>query len=899
MRTVALILCALWWSGSALAQPVNVTRTLKKFDFEERSFNVEELPVDWQKVEGEGLPFYVNGRLSRDQARSGRYAFRFDLNGGSLIYRFPSGKVPVKTGAHYRVEAWVRTTPMKQARARITAYFTNRDGRAIGKSIRHSEPYSAAAGEDPWRRLGVELTADDPDAAFVVIELGLVQPSVYRPNLVGERELYTQDIRGTAWFDDVAVSQVPRVTMSTDQPGNIFPVHVPVTVRVTVNDRFTEDLSASLVIRDATGAVLMQQSQQLDLAGARTIGDQRKQLVVTLPQLSTGWYDVRVSMSSQGTVLGEQRVAIVKLADDGRAVPIDPRVGVIATHLPVDAWSELPRMLPLLGAGRVKLAVWSRTSDAQQSSGVRLDELLESLERQGIVPTACLTGLPPAVSAAVGGEGGWLDLLKAPRDRWQPALAYLVARHANHVDRWQLGDDGDDAFVTNPQMRGLYDRVRSEFAQLIDNPDLAAPWPAWYELDDRAPPSVALSIPPSVLPHQVPLYVEHGGDRRAALADAGEPGIASIPQSSRISLSLQALDRDQYGREMQIRDFAQRFAYALSSAADRIDLPLPFDAEPDAAGEDGALLRQPQEMLLVLRTLTMMLGNARFLGRVPLADNVEAFLFDRDGQGLLMMWSRGSERSARELAINFGARPVCVDLWGNVTPLLTAGDAGRGKARLHVGPMPVFIVGINAEMMRLRSSVGWNNDRVESSFRPHVRKLTFTNPYRTAISGQVRLSGPNGWTLSPPVLQFSLNPGETLRRDVTIEFPYNSFAGVKPVTVEFALSGEQETSFTVPAPLKLGLSDVGLQTIALRDGTDVVVQQIITNYGEKPIDYSAFAVFPGQARQERLVTQLAPGRTTIKKYRFEGVQQQQATRVRSGIRELDGTRILNDEVEVR
>jgi hypothetical protein len=47
------------------------------------------------------------------------------------------------------------------------------------------------------------------------------------------------------------------------------------------------------------------------------------------------------------------------------------------------------------------------------------------------------------------------------------------------------------------------------------------------------------------------------------------------------------------------------------------------------------------------------------------------------------------------------------------------------------------------------------------------------------------------------------------------------------------------------------------------------------------------------------VTQLAPGRTTIKKYRFQGVQSQQATRVRSGIRELDGTRVLNDEVEVR
>ena len=34
----------------------------------------------------------------------------------------------------------------------------------------------------------------------------------------------------------------------------------------------------------------------------------------------------------------------------------------------------------------------------------------------------------------------------------------------------------------------------------------------------------------------------------------------------------------------------------------------------------------------------------------------------------------------------------------------------------------------------------------------------------------------------------------------------------------------------------LGLSDVGMQTIALRDGNDIIVQQMITNYSDKPIN---------------------------------------------------------------
>jgi hypothetical protein len=301
----------------------------------------------------------------------------------------------------------------------------------------------------------------------------------------------------------------------------------------------------------------------------------------------------------------------------------------------------------------------------------------------------------------------------------------------------------------------------------------------------------------------------------------------------------------------------------------------------------------------------MMLGNARFQGRVPIADNVEAFLFDKDGQGVLMVWGRGDVVAPYDLAINLGQRPICVDLWGNVNPLLgndRAAVATGGKVRFQLGPMPVFLVGIDGDMMQLRSSVAWDNDRVESSFRPHVRKLRFVNPYKTAIAGTLRLRGPAGWSLNPPTHNFTLNPGEAFERDVSIEFPYNTFAGVKMVTAEFAIGGggEAESSFAVPIPLTLGLSDVGLQTIALRDGEDVIVQQMITNYGDRPIDYTAFAVFPGQARQERLVTALGPGRTTVKKYRFAGIGLANGpVKVRSGMKELDGTRILNDEVLVR
>jgi hypothetical protein len=264
------------------------------------------------------------------------------------------------------------------------------------------------------------------------------------------------------------------------------------------------------------------------------------------------------------------------------------------------------------------------------------------------------------------------------------------------------------------------------------------------------------------------------------------------------------------------------------------------------------------------------------------------------------VWDRGEVAGVKKLAINLGERAFRVDLWGTVTPLLRDDqDRAGGNTSIEVGPTPVFLVGVDGELAQIRASVAFDNPLLESSFKPHTRRLRFVNPYRHAIAGSFKLNAPPGWVINPPTGTFSLNPQETFEREISIEFPYNSFAGNKTINAEFQVQADANSSFIVPVPLKLGLSDVGMQTLALRDGADVIVQQVITNYGSLPIDYSAFAIVPGQARQERLVTNLAPGRTTIKKYRFVNVKFASSIRVRSGVKELEGTRILNDEVEIR
>lgn len=861
----------------ALAQPREVSRTLRNIDFEERRLgNAEDLPMHWMKLTGEGLPHYVNGRLTSDLAHGGQYSFRLDLNGGSLIYRYASRQIRVQSGAHYRVEGFARTTVLPHARARISAFFTDVDTHPLPQTTAHSEPYAATSATDDWTRLAVELTAPE-NAAYLVIELGLLQPELYASSTLGQRALYAQDINGSAWFDDVSISQVPQVVLSTDRPGNIFRAGDAPRVWVLVNDRFTDDLAAQLVVRDAQARTVFQRSGALDMSAAETLGPGRKRMSLLLPELKPGWYEASLVMTSHGQFVGRQDIHLVRLADDAPLAQPDARFGIIATGLPFDGWEELPGILPFLGAGRVKLAVWSQNGDVQQMNAASFDRLLDRLASLGITPTACLVDPPPSIAGRMN-DPSWLGILTHDRAIWQPQLAYLVARHANHLDRWQLGDDGSDAFVTRPAMRQVYDRIYDEFAKLIRQPDLAMPWPAWYELEGKLPATVALSVPPSILPAQIPLYMDELKNQRG----------------HNLSISLQLLDGGQYGREVQIRDLAQRVVYALAGGAERIDLPLPFSVRRDK----DQLIKQPRELLMIDRTLITTLGGCAYRGQVPLAEGVEAFLFDKSGLGILVLWDRNAEPRVRDLAINVSEQALQMDLWGNASKLARIDDSEGGKVRLLLGPTPIFLIGVDAQLAQLRASIALDRPLLESSFEPHPRRIRFINPYRQAIGGSFRLKAPAGWTINPPTQSFTLNPGETLDREITIEFPYNSFAGPKIIQGEFTIAADRTSTFIAPIVLKLGLSDVGMQTLALRDGKDVIIQQIISNYGEKPIDYTAFAMVPGQARQERLVTGLAAGRTTLKRYRFQNVTLPAGATVRVGVKELDGTRILNDEVAI-
>jgi hypothetical protein len=879
-----LLLCA---SAYAQTRPTPTTRadasglrTLRTFDFEERALgNVEDTPLGWVKVEGSGMPHYLKGIFDFSVAHSGQTSFRMDLNGGSIAFRYPANRIFVVDGALYRVETMVRTTALQHSRARLSAYFCDEDGKPITSSIRTSDFDQTTAEDGQFHPLSLDMVAD-AKAVSLVIEIGLMQLRLASDPTLGERQLAVEDIRGSAWFDDVKVTQIPDVEIFTDRPTNVFYRDEPINVRLRLHDQLTSDLTAELRVFDIDSNPIFQRTGGISFTPAATSNELLG--TIALPTLDPGWYRATLVIRSGLAEISQHSLRFVQLGDaPGRSMP-DERFGVVATSLPPQAWSILPAAMDQLAAGRLKLSVWTDQYAIDSDKAVDFDNLVSKLRGRGIGFTACLAAIPPEIAQRIGGNR-WADLLQIPAERWQPQLAYLVSSHANHLTQWQLLDDESaERMVQDKPLRDVYDKLLGEFSKLIDEPDLAMPWPAWVELDAQLPSTVALSVPGEILPEQLPLYIADLRKHRGKT----------------ISLVLHPIDREKYGRAAQERDLALRIAYSFVGGADRIDLPLLLEAKT----QRGNTTAEPDPLFMIQRTVTTQLSNARCLGKVPIADGVDAILFDKGGQGVMIVWAQGqvNDPTLRTIPIALGRNPTRIDLAGQASPIkkLNADKRNSDDYELVVGTRPIIVTDIDPSLLMLRASVAIDNPLLESSVRSQGRTLVIRNTFDSPISGTVRLTGPAGWKLPIRNSSFSLSPGETYEEPVTIEFPLNATSGPKTLMAELSVEGRRDYRVSVPVPVTIGLSDVGLQTVALTMNGQIFVQQLITNYGTQKIDYNAFVSMPGQPRQERMVTNLGPGMTIIKKYRF-AIPSLSTTKLRSGIRELEGRRMLNEEVPIR
>jgi hypothetical protein len=307
----------------------------------------------------------------------------------------------------------------------------------------------------------------------------------------------------------------------------------------------------------------------------------------------------------------------------------------------------------------------------------------------------------------------------------------------------------------------------------------------------------------------------------------------------------------------------------------------------------------PDPLLGVYETVSNRFKGRRVIGSLPIDENIDVVVLDGPQGGLVVACKKDPTADQVTLEMFLGHEPAVIDVWGNRWPVPSVNN----KHRITVGAVPVFIEGVDINLLKIRLSFKLNQPMVESLPSQRNRLIQFTNPWPYRITGNITITEPTDWKFRPRRSSFSLAPDEQAQLPIQMEFPPSQTMGSKKIIARFEFVRSEDPrpyKIDLSTPLEIGLKDVDLQaTLALEtsatgNGLDAIVTQIVTNKSQRTQELYSFAALPGYPRQERVISRLAPGESTIKRFRFPGVTQDpDKIKIQVGVRNVSSPAVLN------
>jgi len=851
-------------------------RVVHAFDFEERDENnYERLPRYWYTVGGPGFPRHTADETAFDTARavSGKHAFRLRSNGGSAAAVVEHGAIAAVPGADYIVTAKLQTAKMRNSRARLVTYFVDQHGRRIEKSTQRT---GLTQSEGKWERLELRLDGEHPEAAWIILRIELLQADEFRRATLGKHEVFKQDIGATAWFDDIVVFQLPRVQINTQTPINVVRAPDQPRLDITVSDQTGEQLTAVVQVYDHLGQTVDRQR--------RIFAGRQAPTWQWAPKFERfGWYWADLTVSGERGVVGRRAVAFVYLP---RAKQIDrdeaDRFGIIAEDMTEAERQLLRPMLERIHANAVIIDIWrgDQTVTLTSDDSMPDDPIVNGLLTDGRSVTLSIAETPRILAETANTDVHLpIAVLSSDPANWEAHLQPLAVTYAQPIQRWQVGRVGSDEAYWRRDLAPSMRSIQSWLKGIVPNAVVAVPWSVQHELSDkaRAIRDLTVTIPTSVRPNLIVPHIE--------ALDAGD---------RRLSLAVERLGTDQFAHDERAADFAMRLIEAA-----RADVGPVYVRYLWNQGESRRqITATPDPMLAVLANTIDRLADRRFVGRTQLSEGVHAYILDGQAGGALIAWNESSPHADVPIDLYLGDQPVAIDIWGNAQTLGRA----DGKHALTVGKMPVVIEGIDARLARFRSMLRFDPGFVESSYKVHQLDLVIANPFNRTITGKVRLDAIEKWAINPRLMPFSIAAGKEIRIPMELTFPISELAGEKRLAAQIEIDADQQYKLDATIPLEIGLKDVELNpTLNIdRDTGDIVVTSMVTNRGEEPRSLYAFITAGDLARQQRIIANLQPNQTALKRFRLPGLADQLAGQsIRVGLREMNGPAMVNQLLEVR
>ncbi len=867
-------------------------QVMQTFDFEERNIHYLPIPMYWKMIVGKslkeygykkGFPHYSKGELDTRHHRSGSYSFKLVPDGGSLGFEYDKRRIRARPGSDFQVTAYVHLEGAENCRAQLSCALTDRVGRIIRGSLHNSKPISQfdQAGNG-WTRLDVYVPGNFPEARFITLSLWLLQEAQWNQQEQEGTRIFRKDVKATAWFDDITIYQLPRVILRTDRPSNIFAGDETAQLQVEVEGVGSLDYEVHLSVRSSDGKKILSKTWVLSGVEAET-------KPTMLNDLPAGLYKAKLEILSADMLVATRQLTFAKLAEpDGVMAGSGQGFGVIIMDEKGGDWNTAINMTRMLNAKLLKLPVWRRQAEMGGAifSEKNFDLKLINLQKQKIEVVATFHEVLDELALKMDvGRRSLLDVLSQDVQFWRPQVAFVLAQYARQVPYWQIGGDFQKEQVWDPRIRLVVDTMRQEFDELVNNTVMAVPLNCMYEVkrDQIGTNNVALQIPTSIAPQEIPAYLE----------DCRNRGLEHI------WATIEHLDADKYDREQLLIDFVKRIAYAKKGGAQAIFIEHPWQQRK----YNARMVTEPTELYPVFRTLANELGSTHYVGQFDIAPGVPALIFDRDGQGCLLTWNTrydpqsGKEPTQHQLYL--GEAPTMTDIFGNRTK-----PPGRnGITRLKLTQWPVILSNVDSRIAMLRANLELIPKVIDASISRQRLRLKFVNPFNSTISGSLRFiideRRHRNWLVDPPMLNFILNPHQQFEQEITMKFPSSELGGRKTLDAVINIDADRNYNIKTSIPFEIRLFGVDVSIFTRRvNQSDLLINQVVTNDSDKEISLNSFVDLPDQDRMERVIARLQPGATVTKSYLIRDAEKWLGRIIRIGLYDPKGTKRINYHIDI-
>ncbi len=911
-RTLASVLCACSGLAHAHSQsqsqnpivnrPAAAGRVVQAFDFEEQDTNPLPVPMGWLRAQEDpavprvrpGFPIWNGAVLDYEgPSYAGSGSVKLPTNGGSTSLMLRYGELSIFPNADYLISARVHTQGLQHAKARLVATLLDQSGNEIPSTRIES---ALIRSENDWEQVAIEVEGLEPDAAFMKLELQLLQPEQQRE--LGKNPPFTvweQDFNGAAWFDNLIIAQLPRLNLTTGAAGNIIESHTPPDLHVLVRDLTGENIRANLRIFDVHANMVQQ--ELLDSDSRRV----QRRWQTELP--SYGWYRALLE------VIVDRQLVGVRMLDFIWAPPQrDERdSGMFSIESSITD-PRLARAVPplLRGAGvnRANLHIWDRNTTQQSlEPDTPLIEAVSALfDEQGVL-SFTLGELPLALANQMAIDPDEvLGAFGDPNGPWVQWGTGMLDQYGQRVTNWQFG-----AQPSQESSASLFEALsdaRRALAGFVPGPISTIAWPIDRPLPpELASPGVGLQLIDNnaTAPAAIAQLVEQWASQRTGSQGSDEP-------AARLGLTLrpQHDPQDQDGTQVwsAVGSLARKAISFWWSATQVDTVQSDFDLRLSDAwwispGKRGQVMPAPE--LIVWRTLANHLGTRSAIEELDLIPGARLLVFsdrpyredesidDRSvARGGMVVWLDEPTLDPVVLQLPLSRTPVQVyDMFGNMTEIqpLPLGNIESPTHQIVLTRSPQIIEGVNPDLVRFLASVRLTPDTLEARSGIHKHALRLSNPWPIAIAGRAYIVEPGGytgepgsinrsWDIVPRVIPFSLAPGEQRDLPVDVAYSLGELAGTKELVFDVELQADSDYPIMrVRRTIDLELPGVEMNLTAKQNNAGVtVVTASVSHELEGDQHFDIIAIAPGQPRIRRSLNALKPGAASSRQFAFTGLQ---------------------------